>query len=92
VTGKNVRYAISPTLNYIQHTDPLLDEKKVDEKEEKIQGKSSHIPMERPLMHPLVLTDSDIQILKTYARCTLTFLSATVNNASCRVKVHTLPS
>ncbi|KAF8136144.1 hypothetical protein EV363DRAFT_1318847 [Boletus edulis] len=50
--------------------------KKVDEKEEKIQ----------------VLTDSDIQILKTYARRTPAFLFVTINDASCRVKVHTLPS
>ena len=67
-------------------------EKKVDEKDEKIQGKSSDPPTKRFLMRLTVLTDSDIQILKTYARRTLAFLFVAVNNASCRVKVHTLPS
>lgn len=42
-------------------------------------------------MHPSALTDSEIQILKTYVRRTLAFL-VTVRNAYCRVKVHTLPS
>lgn len=70
----------------------MLDGKKVDEKEEKIQGKSYHLPIKRSLMHLVALTDSDIQILKTYARRTLALLFVMVNNASCRVKVHTLPS
>lgn len=79
-------------LHYIQHIDALLDGKRRDEKEEKIQGKSCHLLIKSFLMYPLALTDSDIQILKTYVRCIFGFLPGTVRNTFCRVKVHTLPS
>ena len=42
-------------------------------------------------MHSLALTDSDIQILKTYVRLTHPFRFVIAHNA-CRVKVHMPPS